>query len=562
MIEKLNKIFRRKNNIKKMNHFTIIIPSYNNIKWIEKCIDSVICQKYKNFDIIYIDDVSNDGSYELVINKYSNKIKIIRNEVKKYQVGNYLTASKISKDNTIFVLLDGDDRLKNDGVLDILNNVYTDDVWMTYGSYENDEGTPGIVGCYSEKTINNNSFRKDQWYASHLRTCRKELFSLIKDEDLRDNEGDYYKITGDLAIQFPMLEMAGHRIKHIDDVLYVYNRQNILSEDKINRDMQLNTEKILRDKSPYIRLERLKLVNINDFVDEVYFINLKRRKDRLKHIISEFKKHDIKARRFDAIDASKLQISNDRTRNGVIGALRSHRGVIQDAISKKQNVICVFEDDISFCDDFKVRFDYYVKYVPKDWDIMYLGCHFHGCEDPIYINKSIYRIVGCFGCFAMILNNKNGLFQKILDSSIGESQPIDDCINYNIISDKNIKAYVLKPFFVKTIDTISDISEKTESYSYDVVNKHFKNIFEEDAPPPPIIPIPIIPQVVQQTYFKTQQNVCDDYLRSIYPFVIYYNGRLLFDSTSSDKNNLYFANDHFTLYGKYFPYGGMLIKRK
>jgi len=67
-----------------MNHFTILIPSYNNIKWIEKSIDSAINQNYGNFDIIYIDAESNDGSFELVTEKYSDKIIIIRNDVRKY----------------------------------------------------------------------------------------------------------------------------------------------------------------------------------------------------------------------------------------------------------------------------------------------------------------------------------------------------------------------------------------------------------------------------------------------------------------------------------------------
>lgn len=240
-----------------MNHFTIVIPSYNNIKWIEKCIDSAIHQNYKNFDVIYIDAESNDGSYELVKEKYSHKINIVRNNSRKYQTENFLTGVKMAKKGSIIVTLDGDDWLKDNNVLNTLNGIYDDNVWMTYGSYQNDDGSRGIMGSYSENTINNNSFRQDNWYASHLRTFRRELFLSIKDEDLRDDNGEYYRMTGDLVIQFPMLEMSGCRSKHIDEVLYVYNRQNPLSDDKVDRDLQSGLDVILRNKKPYARLEKL-----------------------------------------------------------------------------------------------------------------------------------------------------------------------------------------------------------------------------------------------------------------------------------------------------------------
>lgn len=240
-----------------MNHFTILIPSYNNIKWIEKSIDSAINQNYKNFDIIYIDAESTDGSYELVLNKYHNKIFIVKNDVRKYQIENFLVGTKMAKEKSIIVTLDGDDWLKHDNVLNVLNDVYNDDVWMTYGSYENDNGTKGITGYYDNNIIQNNSFRKSSWYASHLRTFRKELFLSIKDSDLRDNSGNYYKMAGDLLMEFPMLEMSGFKSRHIDQILYVYNRQNPLSDDKINRDLQYTTEIELRNKEPYNRLEKI-----------------------------------------------------------------------------------------------------------------------------------------------------------------------------------------------------------------------------------------------------------------------------------------------------------------
>ena len=45
---------------------SIIIPMYNSEKYIEKCIESILNNLYKNFEIIVIDDGSTDDSIKIV----------------------------------------------------------------------------------------------------------------------------------------------------------------------------------------------------------------------------------------------------------------------------------------------------------------------------------------------------------------------------------------------------------------------------------------------------------------------------------------------------------------
>lgn len=64
----------------KMKHLlSVIIPVYNTGKYVEKCIDSVINQTYKDLEIILIDDGSTDDSYNVLteLEKKDNRIKII-----------------------------------------------------------------------------------------------------------------------------------------------------------------------------------------------------------------------------------------------------------------------------------------------------------------------------------------------------------------------------------------------------------------------------------------------------------------------------------------------------
>ena len=46
--------------------FSIIIPTYNRCDLLRKAVNSVLTQTYKNFEIIIIDNYSNDNTQELV----------------------------------------------------------------------------------------------------------------------------------------------------------------------------------------------------------------------------------------------------------------------------------------------------------------------------------------------------------------------------------------------------------------------------------------------------------------------------------------------------------------
>jgi succinoglycan biosynthesis protein ExoO len=63
-----------------MPKVSIIIPTYNVEKYINKCIDSLLNQTEQNFEIIIIDDCSTDNTLK-VIKKYSDqRIKILKNK--------------------------------------------------------------------------------------------------------------------------------------------------------------------------------------------------------------------------------------------------------------------------------------------------------------------------------------------------------------------------------------------------------------------------------------------------------------------------------------------------
>lgn len=53
---------------------SIIVPVYNVEKYLERCLDSLVNQTYKNIEIICVNDGSTDHSLD-ILNEYANKDK-------------------------------------------------------------------------------------------------------------------------------------------------------------------------------------------------------------------------------------------------------------------------------------------------------------------------------------------------------------------------------------------------------------------------------------------------------------------------------------------------------
>lgn len=242
-----------------MNKFIIIVPFYNVEKWILNNINSVVQQTYDNYECIYIDDMSEDNSANVVKQYESNKIKLIQNKEKKYALRNIIEAIEYSNpsDDDIIVNLDGDDWLSRKDTLEILNKNYQDDTMLTYGTYIHYPGgtVPGNVVPYSKDVIINKTYRETRWRASALRTFKYKLWKNVKKEDLKDSNGNFYEMAWDLAMMFPMLEMADDRWKCISDILYCYNLTNPINDHKKDRPKQIRLDLEIRRKKKYNRIK-------------------------------------------------------------------------------------------------------------------------------------------------------------------------------------------------------------------------------------------------------------------------------------------------------------------
>ncbi|AGK95883.1 glycosyltransferase family 2 protein [Clostridium pasteurianum] len=89
---------------------SVVIPTYNRKDIIERAVNSVLNQTYKNIEIIIVDDNSNDGTEDLVSKVYSKlkNIKYIRHETNRGGNAARNTGLKYSSGKYI-AFLDSDD---------------------------------------------------------------------------------------------------------------------------------------------------------------------------------------------------------------------------------------------------------------------------------------------------------------------------------------------------------------------------------------------------------------------------------------------------------------------
>jgi glycosyltransferase involved in cell wall biosynthesis len=252
----------------------VVVPSYNNEDWYEYNLSSIFMQDYTNYYVIYIDDCSTDNTYALVqdyIKKMGqeDRVRLLHNETRRGHLYNHIRAIYMAEPHAIIVHIDGDDWLRLDehkrtDIFQMINKIYDDqNVWLTYGSYYRyPYGDLGTCKLFPLEVIEKNTYREFEWVSSHLRTFYGWLFRSIDLDDLKYQgddpvyQGGFWPAAADLSFMFPMLEMSGGRFLFVPDVIYAYNRANVLNLCEGDmRAVQNSCARIIRTKKRYLPLD-------------------------------------------------------------------------------------------------------------------------------------------------------------------------------------------------------------------------------------------------------------------------------------------------------------------
>ena len=113
----------------------IVVPNYNKGKYLKKCLESVLKQSYKKWQLIIVDDNSNDTSLNILkkYNKYK-KIKIIY--LKKNKGPSFCRNLAIKNSNNSYIaFLDSDDTWKHNKLYKQLTYIIRNKYNFTYSDY-------------------------------------------------------------------------------------------------------------------------------------------------------------------------------------------------------------------------------------------------------------------------------------------------------------------------------------------------------------------------------------------------------------------------------------------
>jgi len=237
------------------------------LEWIDKCLDSIRSQDYKEFQVVIVDDGSTDGTYERILDwlkeAADERFSVIRNDVNLGSpIGSIIKAidSVEMDEDDVIVNVDGDDWLPSNDVFAHLNQVYcSTDALMTYGQFA---PASKAYANICAKVPDTATYRRSgiwfkKMYASHLRTYKKKAFDAIKREDFLDlyDKSKYMQFAGDMVLLFALLELCGNsRSVFIKKIMYIYNDENSLSEMHLDPELQMKYARLISERGSYEEL--------------------------------------------------------------------------------------------------------------------------------------------------------------------------------------------------------------------------------------------------------------------------------------------------------------------
>lgn len=210
-----------------MCKFSIIVPVYNTEKYLKRCIESLINQSYKNFEVILINDGSTDNSQQ-VIDNYTSEYSFIKSFKKKNSgVADTRNFGIMNSTGEYIIFVDSDDYI-SEKMLEILNtklklkkydlikfnyvDVFDDNVLIYNNQNISFDGTG--TEAFKELCLNKKPFDLSCLYA-----YKKALFIDNKLKFAKDHVHEDFGLI-------PFLLIISNEVLIIDDNLYFYYNSN------------------------------------------------------------------------------------------------------------------------------------------------------------------------------------------------------------------------------------------------------------------------------------------------------------------------------------------------
>lgn len=156
------------------------------------------------------------------------------------------------------------------------------------------------------------------------------------------------------------------------------------------------------------------MIRVNDFFEKAIFTNCDHRTDRLAQFTEETAKYGIVAERFKGLvyhNPDNYPVDPGNFNPGVVGTILTMYNVVKEAKDLGLKNFLFFEDDAIFHEDFVAFFDKFIRQVPEDWCLLYLGGQ--NVETPIPVSDNINRVTKVFYVHAVGFNSR--IYDEVLE---------------------------------------------------------------------------------------------------------------------------------------------------
>lgn len=197
-----------------MSFFKVIIPNYNSEKFIKKCLDSILNQTFKDFEVVIVDDMSTDNSVNLIKEYNDKRIHLVINTSKRYNGGSRNVGIDYPIDSKYTLFIDNDDWFENNECFEriytkIVNCNYPDCISLGYYYYENTMQYVRLIRNTPADLV------KDLNVACWTKCIRSELIVHFPENTLME----------DVVQHIEQCDIL-NRCESIDKPIVVWNRQN------------------------------------------------------------------------------------------------------------------------------------------------------------------------------------------------------------------------------------------------------------------------------------------------------------------------------------------------
>ena len=259
--------------------FSIIVPVYNSSRTLKRCLDSILNQNFRDFEVICVDDGSSDSSWSLLGEYVSEDLRVqrfsqlnagpsaARNRGLREAIGEYV------------LFVDSDDYLYVENALSVLCETIVSkdgcDVVYFAGAFESSDGVfPDHTKqnkeydfgyqCMEDNCLNSNGIVFGSVY---VQCCKKSILDI---HAIRFNEHLYY---GEDRLFVCTLYQYAKQTVEIPDVIYCYvvnNNMSLMRDDKRRVRLQSDNRQVVKQLDSMLQESKHKQPKLRKYIHGLY----------------------------------------------------------------------------------------------------------------------------------------------------------------------------------------------------------------------------------------------------------------------------------------------------